>query len=256
MPPFDVQEATIESIHTALRAKEISVAELVGAYLQRIDAHDRAGASLNSVVATSDHAVARAEELDAAFARSGELGGPLHGIPVVLKDNIETDDLPTTFGSIAMDGYRPPKDATVARRLRDAGAVVIAKTALPDWATPWFSYSSKTGDTRNPYDLDRDPGGSSAGTVAAAARLMDVLAGYDPEDPYSVAHDVARHAGSYAGGLDRGALRGARIGLVTNALGSEPAEAAEVNAVVQAAVAALRDAGATVVETEIPSHLA
>jgi Asp-tRNA(Asn)/Glu-tRNA(Gln) amidotransferase A subunit family amidase len=316
MPPFDVQEATIESIHAALRAKEISVAELVGAYLQRIDAHDRAGASLNSVVATSDHAVARGEELDAAFARSGELGGPLHGIPVVLKDNIETDDLPTTFGSIAMDGYRPPKDATVARRLREAGAVVIAKTALPDWATSWFSYSSKTGDTRNPYDLDRDPGGSSAGTgaavaanlaaaglgtdcggsirvpssfcnlvgvrstpglvprtgtsylvipqdtvgpmtrtVADAARLMDVLAGYDPEDPYSVAHDVARHAGSYAGGLDRGALRGARIGLVTNALGSEPAEAAEVNAVVEGAVAALRDAGATVVETEIPSLL-
>ena len=225
--------------------------------------------------------------------------------------------MPTTFGSIAMEGYRPPKDATVARRLREAGAVVIAKTSLPDWATSWFSYSSKTGDTRNPYDLDRDPGGSSAGTGAAVAanlaavgagdrlRRLDPVAGVvlqprrraqHPRPGAAHGHVVPGHPAGHrrpddAHGrrrraphgrprrlrprgiptaspttsravrartrtsLDRGALRGARIGLVTNALGSEPAQAAEVNAVVEGAVAALRDAGATVVETEIPSLL-
>jgi amidase len=255
------------------------------------------------VLATSDAAAGRARELDDELARTGRLAGPLHGIPVALKDNIETADLPTTFGSIAMQGYRPPDDATVTRRLREAGAIVLAKTTLPDWASSWFSYSSVSGDTRNPYDHDRDPGGSSSGTGAAvaanlaavglgtdcggsvrvpssfcnlvgvrstpglvprtgtsylvipqdtvgpmtrtvtdAARLMDVLAGYDPADPYSVAATVARRERPYADGLDAGALRGARIGVVTNALGDDPG----VTAVVRAAVEALGAAGATV----------
>ncbi len=275
-------------------------------YLDRIDAYDR---TLTSIVTISEHALDRAEELDRALADTGAPAGPLHGVPVLLKDNIETAGIPTTFGSIAMDGYRPARDATVARRLREAGAIVLAKTALPDWATSWFSYSSKTGETRNPYDTDRDPGGSSAGTgaavaanlgavglgtdcggsirvpssfcnlvgvrstpgvvprtgssylvipqdtvgpmartVADAARVFDVLAGYDPADPYSVAATVARRERPYAAELDAGGLRGARAGLVTNAVGEDP----QVTAIVARAVDGLKDAGATVVEVEIP----
>ena len=123
---------------------------------------------------TSETALQRARELDSAPR------GPLHGVPVVLKDNINTHDMPTAYGSVAMKGYRPPQDATVAHRLRDAGAVIIAKTTLPDWATSWFSYSSLTNETRNPYDTNRDPGGSSSGTGAAvAANLAAVGLGTD-----------------------------------------------------------------------------
>ena len=304
MPAFELPEATIASIHAAYASGELTAAALVEDYLGRI-----AASPLNAVLATSDAAAGRARELDDELARTGRLAGPLHGIPVALKDNIETADLPTTFGSIAMQGYRPPEDATVTRRLREAGAIVLAKTTLPDWASSWFSYSSVSGDTRNPYDHDRDPGGSSSGTGAAvaanlaavglgtdcggsvrvpssfcnlvgvrstpglvprtgtsylvipqdtvgpmtrtvtdAARLMDVLAGYDPADPYSVAATVARRERPYADALDPGALRGARIGLVTNALGDDPG----VTAVVRAAIDALGAAGATVVEVEIP----
>jgi len=159
---FAVPEATIASIQAAYRSRELSVVELVRAYLGRIEAYDRDGPMLNSVVVESEHALARAGQLDGE-----EPAGALHGIPVVLKDNINTHDLPTAYGSVAMRGYQPPEDATVARRLRDAGAVVLAKTTLPDWATSWFSYSSLTTETRNPYDPNRDPGGSSSGTGAA-----------------------------------------------------------------------------------------
>ena len=149
--------------------------ELVDAYLERIEAYDRSGPTLNSVVVTSDQARARAEELD-----SEEPTGALHGIPVLLKDNINTSDLPTAYGSVAMRGYRPREDATVARRMREAGAIVLGKTTLPDWATSWFSYSSLTTETRNPYDPNRDPGGSSSGTGAAiAANLATVGLGTD-----------------------------------------------------------------------------
>src|SRR4051812_7957113 len=172
---FAVPEATIASIHAAYRARELSAVELVRAYLERIEAYDRGGPALNAIVVTSEQALARAEELDRA-----EASGALHGIPVVLKDNINTSDLPTAYGSVAMRGYRPREDATVARRLREAGAIVLAKTTLPDWATSWFSYSSLTTETRNPYDPNRDPGGSSSGTGAAvAANLATVGLGTD-----------------------------------------------------------------------------
>ena len=315
MSGFELQEATIEGIQGAIRGREATAAELVRGYLARIEGYDRAGPELNAVVATNaDAALARAEELDRAFADTGELAGPLHGIPVALKDNILTADMPTTFGSIAMDGYRPRADATVTRRLREAGAIILAKTTLPDWASSWFSYSSLSGETRNPYDPRRDPGGSSSGTGAAvaaslcavglgtdcggsirvpssfcnlvgmrstpgvvpragtsylvipqdtcgpmtrtvtdAARVMDVLVGYDPADPYSAAHAVARRERSYVAELVPDGLRGARVGLVTNALGSEDdAGMAAVNAVVRDAVAAIGAAGGEVVEVEIP----
>ncbi len=297
---FAVPEATIASIHAAYRARELSAVELVRAYLERIEAYDRGGPALNSIVATSEQALARAEELDRE-----EPSGALHGIPVVLKDNINTRDLPTAYGSIAMRGHQPAEDATVARRLREAGAIVLAKTTLPDWATSWFSYSSLTTETRNPYDPNRDPGGSSSGTGAAVAanlatvglgtdcggsvrvpasfcnlvgvrstpgvvprtgtsylvipqdtvgpmartvedarRVYAVIAGYDPADPYSAAATISRAPGE----PDDAALRGARIGLVTNAIGEDPG----VRELIAAAARALEGAGAQVEEVELP----
>ena len=175
MPAFELPEATIASIHAAYASGELTAAALVEDYLGA----SRPARSTPCWPRATPRP-GRARELDDELARTGRLAGPLHGIPVALKDNIETADLPTTFGSIAMQGYRPPEDATVTRRLREAGAIVLAKTTLPDWASSWFSYSSVSGDTRNPYDHDRDPGGSSSGTGAAvAANLAAVGLGTD-----------------------------------------------------------------------------
>ena len=311
---FQIDEATIDGIHAAMRTGELTSRALVDAYLDRIEAVDRAGPRLNGVLGVSEVARARADELDAALARNGELTGPLHGIPVLVKDCVETSDIPTTFGSAAIEGYTPERDAVIVRKLRDAGAVILAKTTLPDFATSWFSYSSLSEETKNPYALDHDPGGSSAGTgsavaanlgavgigtdcggsirvpgsfcnlvgvrstpgvvprtgssylvifqdtigpmtrtVADAATVFDVLAGYDESDPYTAAYVIARAPRSYRALLDEGALRGARLGLVTNAMGADDdAAAGAVNEVVRAAVEAIRGAGGDVVEVEIP----
>jgi len=142
---FPIEETTVADIHTAMEARATSASDLVDAYLARIDAYDRAGPGLNAIVTVNPEARAVAERLDADFARTGEFRGALHGIPVVVKDQIETAGIMTTFGSIAMDGYVPEHDATVIRRLHAAGAIVLAKTAMPDFATAWFGYSSKSG---------------------------------------------------------------------------------------------------------------
>jgi amidase len=177
---FTVEEATIDGIHAAMLAGELRCSALVEAYLQRIDAFDRAGPKLNTIVSLSDQAQRRAAELDAELAATGRLSGPLHGIPVLVKDCIETADTPTTFGSIATPRYLARGDAEVVRRLRAAGAVVLGKTTLCDFAAGWFSYSSLTGDTKNPYEPGRDSGGSSAGSAAAvAANLATIALGTD-----------------------------------------------------------------------------
>ena len=174
VPAMDVngtplEHAGIAQIHASMFTGRLTARELVEAYLDRIAAFDQAGPALNAVVTVSDDALGRADELDAALARTGRPVGPLHGIPMVVKDCLETADMPTSFGSEVFAGYQPAEDATVIARLRAAGAIIVAKTTLPDWATSWFAYSSLSGLTRNPYDLDRDPGGSSGGTGAAVA---------------------------------------------------------------------------------------
>lgn len=176
---FELTEATIEAIHDAYEAGALTCEGLVRTYLDRIRAYDENGPGLNAVVTTSPNATDRAADLDAAFESTG-LVGPLHGIPVVVKDQIETSDVGTTFGSEAFADYEPAADAPLVARLRDAGAVVLAKTNLPDWASSWFGYSSVVGRTKNPYALERDPGGSSSGTGAAvAANLGTVGIGED-----------------------------------------------------------------------------
>jgi len=135
----------------------------------------RNGPELNSILTVNPRALDEAEELDRSFGRSGEFVGLLHGVPVLVKDQAETAGIRTTFGSVAFEDHVPEEDATVVRRLKEAGAVVLAKTNLPDFATSWFAYSSAGGVTKNPYDLDRDPGGSSGGTGAAVAANLGAV---------------------------------------------------------------------------------
>lgn len=177
---FPVVEATIGGIHAAFRDGTLTCRALVEAYLARIAAYDQGGLQLNSVISVNPAALAEADRLDRDFAATGKLSGPLHGIPVAVKDQVETQGIPTTFGSIAMDGYLPANDAHAITRLKEAGAIVLSKTTLPDFATSWFGFCSKAGSTLNPYALDRDVGGSSAGTAASvAASLATVGIGED-----------------------------------------------------------------------------
>ncbi|OMH34826.1 amidase [Tersicoccus sp. Bi-70] len=168
-PPDLASRLTIADVHDAFRAGDYSAEGLVRAFLERIEQLDRSGPELNALISVSTTAVGEARRLDREFAETGRLSGPLHGIPVVVKDQIETADLPTTFGSAASGDYRPAQDATAIARLREAGAIILGKTTMPDFATSWFSTSSRSGLTKNPYDLTRDPGGSSSGTAAAVA---------------------------------------------------------------------------------------
>ena len=178
--PFRLQEATIDDVHSAFRSGELTCRRLVELYLARIEAYDKDGPELNSILTVNPSVLEEADELDRSFERNGEFVGPLHGVPVLVKDQAETAGIRTTFGSVAFEGYVPEEDATAVRRLKEAGAVVLAKTNLPDFATSWFAYSSAGGVTKNPYDLDRDPGGSSGGTGAAvAANLGTVGIGED-----------------------------------------------------------------------------
>ena len=169
-PAFEVEEATIAEIHQAMEEGRLTAEELVRSYLDRIEAYDRRGPHLNSIITVSEHALERARELDAAFAESG-FTGPLHGIPVIVKDNYDTHDLPTTNGTLAFRGAIPPDDAFQVRKLREAGAIILAKSNLAEFASSGaFTLSSVLpGYSRNPYDPTRVTAGSSGGTGAAVA---------------------------------------------------------------------------------------
>lgn len=312
---FPVVEATIADIHRAYQDGTVTCRALVEAYLARIAAYDQDGPRLNGVVTVNPAALDEADRLDRVLAETGHLSGPLHGIPVAVKDQMETQGIATCFGSIALDGYLPSVDAHAIGRLKAAGALVLAKTALPDFATSWFGFSSKSGSTLNPYALDRDCGGSSAGTGAVvsanlatvgigedtggsirlpasftnlvgvrvtpglisrsgmsplvvfqdtagpmartvrdAALLLDALVGYDPGDVYTTAYVIAGHTGSYADSIRPDGLRGARIGVLREAFGSDAdPDAAPVNVVIRAALDAMSAAGAELVEISLPS---
>ena len=177
---FALEEATIDNIHAAFYENTLTCVELVQGYLDRIAAYDQSGPALNSYVTLNPAVLAEAAALDDAFKKSGKLSGPLHGIPIAVKDQAETKGIPTSFGSIALKGYVPREDSTLVAKLKEAGAVILGKTTLPDFATSWFGYSSASGETKNPYDMARDPGGSSAGTGSAvAANLAAVGIGED-----------------------------------------------------------------------------
>ncbi|HZK88761.1 MAG TPA: amidase family protein [Stellaceae bacterium] len=168
MAEFDPAEATIPQLQAALAAGATSSRELVAHYLARIDAYDQRGPALNAICAIDPEAPALAESCDSE-RRAGARRGPLHGIPVIVKDNYETAGMQTAAGSVLLAGWTPPGDATLVARLRHAGVIVIAKATMHEFAYGVTTAGSLFGQTRNPYALDRNPGGSSGGTGAAIA---------------------------------------------------------------------------------------
>ncbi len=165
---FEITEASITDVQAALTAGRLSSVELVKLYLARIAAYDHAGPELNSLIRINPKAAAEAAVLDAE-RKAGKVRGPMHGIPVIIKDNYDTGDMPTSAGSLAMATSQPSRDGFVVKKLRDAGAIILGKSNLHELAAGITSISSLGGQTRNPYDPTRCPGGSSGGTGAAIA---------------------------------------------------------------------------------------
>jgi amidase len=187
---FDWEELTVRDAQAAMDGGRISARRLTEMYLERIERIDRRGAALNSVIETNPEALNIAEALDRE-RKAGRVRGPLHGVPVLIKDNIDTADrMSTTAGSLALVGAKPRRDAFIVERLRAAGAVIIGKTNLSEWANFRSTHSSsgwsgRGGQTRNPYALDRNPCGSSSGTGAAVSANL-VLVGVGTETDGSI----------------------------------------------------------------------
>jgi len=313
---FNVIDATIADIHAAFRDGRLTARRLVELYFDRIAAYDQHGPKINSLISINPQALDEADRLDAAFKASGFVG-PLHGIPLVMKDQGDVAEMPTTLGSVLFADHMPGRDASVVARMKQAGAIFIAKATLGELGAG-DTHGSLFGSTRNVYDLERTAGGSSGGTgasvsanfaaagvgqegfasirrpsiwngiagmrptaglvsragvyagwpsingslgpmarsVADLARLLDSMVGYDPDDPIT-AHGVGHAPDSYVDGLDAGALKGARIGILRTSMGfrAEPdaEDFARITGLFDKAVGDLGAAGAEIVDpVEIP----
>ena len=178
---FPFAEATIDDLQARMAAGTLTAHELTAAYLARIAAVDKTGPAINAVIELNPDALAIADALDAE-RKAGHVRGPLHGIPVLIKDNLDTADrMQTTAGSLALVGQKPPRDSFVAARLRAAGAVILGKTNPTEWANyrgnnSSSGWSGRGGQTRNPYALDRSPSGSSSGSAVAVSANLCVVA--------------------------------------------------------------------------------
>jgi amidase len=306
---IDLDAATIVDLNSAFDAGTLTSEKLVQLSLARIQAFDHRGPFLNAVLALDSKAVETARALDVERKTKGPRS-PLHGIPVVLKDNYNTADLPTTGGSVLLEGSLPPEDAFLVKKLRAAGAVILAKVNMSEFAAAG-AYSSLGGQSRNPHDLLRSPSGSSGGTgvaIAAAyatagmgtdtggsirgpaaangiaglkptngllsrsgiiplsltfdtggpmarsvydvAAVLSVLTGVDPADG-ATKKSEGKFSNDYAKNLDANALKGARIGLARDFMSADP----DVDWVIDAAIASMRQAGATVVDVRFPKWL-
>jgi len=305
---FRLEEATIASVHAAFRAGTLTCRALVQAYLQRIERHDKHGAAINAIVEVNPNALAEADALDRRFRQSGPTG-PLHCVPAIVKDNFETAGLQSAAGSLAFKGFVSPKDAFQVRRIREAGAIVLAKSNMAEFAfTPYETVSSiLPGYTRNPYALNRVTAGSSGGTAAAiaanfgliglgsdtgnsirgpashqalagirstmgltsragvvplnlladiagpmtrtltdAVKVLQVIAGFDPEDP-ATEPARGREIPDYTASLKADGLKGARIGVLRQAYERDTLDP-EIRHVFEKALDDLRKAGATIVD--------
>ena len=312
--PFDLNQTTIDDLHAALRSRRVTCRSVVEHYLRRIDAYDQRGPALNALVTVNPRAVAEAERLDASQQDSVPLR-PLHCVPVLVKDAFDTADMRTTYGSAAFKTFTPAQDATVVALLKRAGALVIGKATLGEFASGYAG--SVSGPIRSPYDPRRHPSGSSGGTGAGiaadfavagiggdtggsvrgpaavnslvglrptlplvsragsvpfkpsydavgpltrtvmdTARVMDVIAGYDPSDPVT-AYAVGRTPRSYAEGLVSSAMKGRRVGVIRHPMHRETdsfaADHRSIRAVFERAVGELGNLGAVVEEVAIPS---
>ena len=311
LPAFNVVEATIGDIHAAYKAGMLTVRQLVRMYLDRIAAYDQQGPAINAVISLNPAALDESDRLDAAFRTTGFVG-PLHGIPVLMKDQADLAGLPTTLGSALFADYRPERDCFVAAKLKKAGVIFLGKTTLGELGGG-DTHGSLFGSTRNVYDLERTAGGSSGGSGAAVsanfcavavgqegfasirrpaiwngvagmrptmglvsrtgvyggwptingslgpmarsvtdlAKLLDCMVGYDAADPVT-SYGVGQTAENFSAGLDRSALKGARLGILREPMGftSEPdsEDFKKVGEVFDRAVGELRAAGADIVD--------
>ena len=304
---FQLKETSISEIHAAMRAGTLTCHALVQGYLKRIEMYDHQGPKLNAILYVNPNALQQADAMDQEFKRTGKLK-PLACIPVVLKDNYDTADMPTTAGSILLKDTKPEKDAFAVTRLKENGALILGKANMQEFALGGITVSSLGGQTKNPYDLTRTPGGSSGGTavavaanfaavgtgsdtgnsirspssannlvgirptsglisragivpvsftqdaigpiarnVADAARMLDAMAGYDPDDPVT-AFGSGHIPPTYTAFLQNG-LKGARIGVLKTLFGNRP-EHQEVNDVMERAIEVLKQQGAIIVPVE------
>src|SRR5437667_2672992 len=163
---FHLLETTIDDIQTAFQSKRITCRELVNLYIKRIEAYDKEGPRLNAVQTINSRALQEAERLDAVYASSGRVGS-LHCIPILLKDQVETSDMPTTYGSVIFKDFVPRRDATITTKMKKAGAIILGKTTMGEFAAGYLG--SAFGIVRNPYSPERSPSGSSSGTGAGVA---------------------------------------------------------------------------------------
>ena len=175
-PPFRVDETTIAAVHDAFKSGRLTCRALIDTYLRRIYAYDKNGPALNAIVVTNPEAQKQAEELDRRYAQSGPVG-PLHCVPTIVKDNFETIGLQSAAGSLSLRGFISNKDAFQVKRIKDAGAIVLAKSNMAEFAfSPYETVNSiLPGYTRNPYALDRVTAGSSGGTAAAVAANLGAV---------------------------------------------------------------------------------
>jgi Asp-tRNA(Asn)/Glu-tRNA(Gln) amidotransferase A subunit family amidase len=309
VPELDIAEWTIAGIHAAYRDGSLTARAVTQAYLDRIEAYDKRGPYLNSLITVNSNALAEADQLDQHLADSGELVGPLHGIPTIVKDNLDTVDMPTTSGVALFRNFMPRRDAVVVERLRGAGAILLAKSSLSELSMGLADSINSVlpGFTRNPYNLAYASGGSSGGTAVAlaanfgavgvgtdtggsvrapasinnlvgmrptvglvsrtgmapldsqrdtpgpmartvedVARLLDVLVGEDAEDPRT-AGARAHIPLTFADHLKSEGLRGARIGVLRQALHLSAGADLRVVALFERALEAFAAAGARVV---------
>jgi amidase len=254
-PWYDLEEATIAELQDAMAAGHLTARRLAEMYLERINRIDQHGPTIKSVLEINPDALTIAEELDRE-RQEKRPRGPLHGIPILIKDNIATSDkMQTTAGSLALLGSRPPRDAFVARGLREAGAVLLGKTNLSEWANFRSSasssgWSARGGQTLNPYVLDRSACGSSSGSGADAAAVLGALTGVDSRDPATAA-SAGKAQTDYTQFLDPNGLRGARIGIPrTTYFGYS----SKVDAVINPVIQQLRELGAEIIDpADIPT---
>lgn len=306
---FHLLETTIDDVHAAFRSGRLTCRQLVDLYLKRIAAYDQAGPRLNAMQTVNPRALEEAERLDRAYRASGPTG-PLHCIPVLVKDQVETSDLPTTYGSAVFKEFVPQRDATIVTKMRRAGAVIVGKTTMGEFAAGYVG--SAFGIVRNAYDPTRSASGSSGGTgsgiaanfavvgigedtggsvrgpaaysslvglrptvplvsrfgmmpatptndtlgpiartVKDAALLLDVIAGYDPNDPVT-AYAAGQVPPTYTAFLNQDGLRGARIGVIREPVDPKTDTASDdykkVKAVIDRALADMKMLGAEVVD--------
>lgn len=306
---IELDAATIADINAAFAAGTLTAEKLVQLCLARIDAYDKQGPSLHAVITVNPKALDIARALDAERKAKGPRS-PLHGIPIVLKDNYDTADLPTTGGSLLLEGWIPPDDAFVVKKLRDAGAIIIAKLNMSEFASG-AARSSLGGAALNPHDPSRTPSGSSGGTgvavaaayatigmgtdtggsirgpstsngivglkpthgllsrdgiiplalsfdtggpmarsVADVAVTLGIMTGVDPADE-ATKKSAGKFETDYTKFLKADALKGARIGVARDFLGAD----GDVDWVMEAAIAAMKKSGATVVDVRYPKWL-